>query len=86
MNEAYKSDIVIQNYGDLINENRINEWVAEPTEEQLQNLDAEHVLACIAWHFRSDHFANGSMIFHSIRYGYMLRMLKIYLEKEKLKG
>ena len=55
--------------------------VAEPTEEELKALFAEQILGCIAWHFRRDHFSNGSLIDSSIAEGHMLRMLKVYVEK-----
>lgn len=83
MHEAYDANIVIHNYGELIEDNRIREWVGNPTEEKLMALDSEHVLACIAWHFRADHFNEGSLISHSIARGHMLRMLKVYAEKER---
>ena len=83
MHEAYDSDIVIHNYGELVEENGIKEWVANPAEEQLKKLDSEHVLACIAWHFRRDHFNEGALIGDSIAEGHMLRMLNVYAEKER---
>jgi len=81
MHEAYDADIVIRNYRDLVEENNSIDWVAEPTEEQLKELDQKHVLACIAWHFRRDHFSEGSLIADSIANGYMLLMLKVYTGK-----
>ena len=55
--------------------------VATPAEKDLRALSAEQVLGCIAWHFRRDHFDNGSLIHSSISEGHMLRMLKVYYEK-----
>ena len=86
MLEAYDSDIVIHNYRVLVEESRATRWVGNPPEEMLVALDAEHVLACIAWHFRADHFNNGSLISYSIAGGHMLRMLKIYADKEGAMG
>lgn len=81
--DAYSSDIVIHNYGDLVNDNGIIEWVASPTKELLTGLDSEHILACIAWHFRRDHFDNGVLIADSIAEGHMLTMMEAYMESIK---
>ncbi len=81
MHEAYDSGVVIPNYRELTDENGIERWVAGPTEAKLCELDADHVLACIAWHFRRDHFCEGSLVAESIADGHMLRMLKAYLLK-----
>ena len=78
---AYKSDIVVPNYGELVEECGCEEWVANPTDAKLDSLDASHVLGCIAWHFRRDHFCEGSLIYNSIAGGHMLRMLKCYKNK-----
>ena len=80
MKEAYASGIVVPNYRELIKENSIDAWVASPTEERLAALDPEHILACIAWHFRRDHFSEGSLIADSIAEGHMLTMMKAYRE------
>jgi hypothetical protein len=81
MKEAYKQGIVVQNYREVVEEAGMQDKVAEPTEEELKTLSAEQVLGCIAWHFRRDHFSNGSLIDSSIAEGHMLRMLKAYVEK-----
>ena len=81
MKEAYKKGIVVPNYMELVEEAGMKDKVAEPTEEDLKALTAEQILACIAWHFRRDHFSNGSLIDSSIAEGHMLRMLKAYVEK-----
>lgn len=78
MHEAYDSDIVVTNYGQLVEECKCEEWIGNPTDEKLESLDALHVLGCIAWHFRRDHFCEGSLICDSIAEGHMLRMLKCY--------
>jgi len=81
MEEAYQKDIVIHNYSDLVEAGGMKDTVASPKEEDLNTLSAEQILGCIAWHFRRDHFNNGSLIHNSIAEGYMLRMLKAYYEK-----
>ena len=83
MKEAYRSDIVIQNYSEVVEKSGMNAKVAGPSDETLSSLSAEQVLGCIAWHFRRDHFAEGSLIAKSIAEGHMLRMLKVYAEKAR---
>ena len=79
LHEAYNSGIVVTNYSDLVKDQGIERWVAEPTDEKLEGLDADHVAGCIAWHFRRDHFSEGSLISESIAEGYMLKMMKAYV-------
>ena len=81
MKEAYQKGIVVSNYMELVEEAGMQRKVAEPTEEDLKALSADQILGCIAWHFRRDHFSNGSLIDSSIAEGHMLRMLKAYVEK-----
>ena len=81
MHEAYESDVVVTNYGQLVEECRCEEWVSNPTDEKLERLDASHIHGCIAWHFRRDHFSEGSLISDSIAGGHMLRLLKCYRNK-----
>lgn len=82
MREAYRKDIVVHNYNDLVEATGMNDKMATPTEEDLKALSSEELLGCIAWHFRWDHFDNGFLIHSSIAEGYMLRILKIYADKE----
>lgn len=84
--EAYESNIIPINYRELVEENGIMNWIRRPDEKQLRSLDAEHILACIGWHFRRDRFVEGSLISDSIAHGYLLCMLKMYLEKTKEKS
>ena len=81
MREAYEADIVVKNYSELVYECDGVNWIGAPTDSDLSRLDAEHLLGCIAWHFRADHFCEGSLIADSIAKGHMLRMLKCYVEK-----
>ena len=83
MREAYDSDIVVHNYGTLVEEQGCEAWVSNPTDDKLEQLDSEHILGCIAWHFRRDHFSEGSLVSKSIAEGHMLRMLKCYARKTR---
>ena len=81
LKEAYEADVVIANYMEVVEDAEMNGRVASPTEESLAALTSKQILGCIAWHFRRDHFDNGSLIANSIAEGHMLRMLKAYVEK-----
>ena len=74
---AYRYGLVITNYHKVIEMQRLDEglilradatWVAE--------LSYECALACIAYHFRRDHFCEGALINNSIASGAMLRLLR----------
>ena len=81
MQEAYDSNIVIHNYSEITDECGTKEEIARPTQMFLESLSAEQILACIAWHFRRDHFVEGSLVRHSIGEGYMLLMMTTYMNK-----
>ena len=51
--------------------------------KEINSLLPEQILACVAWHFRRDHFSEGSLISESIAEGHMLSLLSTYLEKAK---
>ncbi len=81
--EAYQADIVIQDYDKVVDDEMLKDIVSESTREMLDNLSAEQILACIAWHFVRDNFCEGSLVSISIACGYMLTMLKMYVEKSE---
>lgn len=81
MHEAYDNDVVIHNYHEITVHCGTGAEIAEPTAEFLGKLTAEQILACIAWHFRRDHFSEGSLIESSIGEGHMLRMMQAYMSK-----
>ena len=78
MKEAYDVGMVIHNYREIVESAGLQRIVQTPSEDNLKGLTREQILACIAWHFRADHFNNGSLINTSIADGYMLNMLKAY--------
>ena len=80
--DAYDTQMVIYNYWEVVESAYLEKIVNEPSEEMLKGLTEEQILGCIAWHFRADHFNNGSLINHSIAKGYMLKMLKAYITKK----
>ena len=69
------------NYSEVVSEALTDEEVAKPTEEILNRLTTEQIVGCIAWHFRRDHFSEGSLISDSIANGYMLMLLKAFVVK-----
>jgi hypothetical protein len=80
--EAYSKDMVVDNYSELVEAGGMRDKVAAPTEEDVKSLSPEQILGCIAWHFRRDHFDNGTLLSKSVGEGYMLRMLRAYVAKE----
>ena len=75
--KAYEFELVITNYHEIIEEYKIDEDLIDKAEtDWIATLPAQCVLACIAWHFRRDHFCEGSLINKSIASGAMLRLLQ----------
>lgn len=73
MDDAYRYDVVVTNYGQIIEKKKISDKdVANPTYEWVETLSVEEILACIAWHFRRDHFSEGSWISDSVANGHMM--------------
>ena len=70
MQEAYDVNLAIHNYGEVIETGKLDErLVSSPTMNFINQLSEEQILACIAWHFRRDHFSEGSLIADSIGNG-----------------
>lgn len=80
--QAYQDGIVISNYGTIIEESGISERdLRHPSREWAASLSKDQILACIAWHFRRDHFAEGSWKNDSVANGHMLELVRGYLAK-----
>lgn len=74
MHEAYNVDLVIHDYRTVIEESKLDErLVSCPTDAFVKQLNDKQIIACIAWHFRRDHFSEGSLISDSIGNGALLR-------------
>ena len=84
LKEAYKAEMVVKDYRSIIESAGISEKVNNPTVDMLNELNSTQILGCIAWHFRRDHFSEGTLISESIADGHMLRMLKAYVDKENI--
>ncbi len=83
LSEAYASNIVIHGYDQVIKQSKLDEQlVSDPSEDFLSSLNKNQLLACVAWHFRRDHFSEGSLIGESIAEGILLRYVKALLKGE----
>lgn len=85
--EAYDDGVVITNYGQIIEKGRISDnELVHPTKEWVDTLSKEQILACIAWHFRRDHFNEGSWTRDSVAEGHMFVLGQGYLGNLDRKG
>ena len=83
LSEAYASNIVIHGYDQVIKHSKLDEQlVSDPSEDFLSSLNKKQLLACVAWHFRRDHFSEGSLIVESIAEGILLKYVKALLKGE----
>lgn len=77
MSKAYANGLVISNYHEVLQKWQLEERSIMDTDPAwLETQPYLCVLACIAWHFRRDHFCEGSLISKSIAKGAMLRLLR----------
>ena len=83
MDLSYENGVVVSNYNEVISREKISEsMLGEVDSAWLNEQSYDCVLACVTWHFRRDHFYEGSLINKSIADGTMLRLfvrLKILL-------
>lgn len=75
IDQIYKHGVVIANYREVIEYWNLNECeIASANSAWLERQPYLCVLASIAWHFRRDHFCEGSLIHDSIAGGALLRL------------
>ena len=80
--EAYDSNVVIADYGQVVEDGKLSDRdLAQPTKEWLDTLTEKQILAVIAWHFRRDHFSEGSWIADSIADGHMAVLVDALLDR-----
>lgn len=73
IDDAYESGVVNVDYGLIIKEASISEEnLSNPAGGWVSSLSKEQIWAVIAWHFRRDHFLEGSLISDSIANGHMM--------------
>ena len=76
MQESYHNGLVITNYWEIIDRLHLSETAILTADEKwLRSLPVEGVAACLAYHFRQDHFCEGSLVHTSIANGCMLRIM-----------
>ena len=80
LEEAYKSGIVVSKYDEFTNGKE--ELVSVSNNEFINTLSKKELLSCIAWHFRRDHFSEGSLINESFVDGSLLRLFKSFNRKQ----
>lgn len=77
---ARKAGLMPSDYYEIIDNSTLDvRMISNPDEAWIQNLTRQEVLACVAWHFRADYFAEGALIRHSIGDGVLLRFFKALL-------
>lgn len=82
MQEAYNSNVVITDYGNVVEDGKFSDRdLSCPSREWLATLTEKQILAVIAWHFRRDHFCEGSWIGESVADGHMAVLVDTLLEK-----
>lgn len=75
--ETYKMGLVITNYHQVIEQYSLNEAdIIVSSKHWLDALPYLPVVACLTYHFRRDHFVEGSLINESITSGAMLRIFR----------
>lgn len=74
---AYENGLVISNYQEVLQRWRLEKRnAADADPAWLETQPYLCVLACISWHFRRDHFCEGTLIAQSIADGIMLRLFR----------
>ena len=82
MHEAYECGMVPKHYDEDIE--TIAPWeeagrsIMNPNPEFLEPLASRQILACIGYHFRADHFCDGSLEEDSLPNGSLLQLIKAY--------
>ena len=78
--QAYKDGFLIKDYYLVIKKGKLNnEDVSKPSKEWISSLSKHEIIACITYHFRMDHFNEGSMLNYSIAEGYLLNLVQGYI-------
>ena len=79
--EAYDSGVVIPDYLEVIEDGKLSRTAcSKPTKEWVATLTKKQILGVIAFHFRNDHFSEGSWISKSVAEGYMMVLVDGLME------
>ena len=85
MHEAYECGMIPKSYTEdvetIVPWKEAGKLIMNPRPDFLAPLTSRQVLACIAYHFRADHFDNGSLLEESLPNGSLLQLVKAYREK-----
>lgn len=77
MNDTYKNGVVIGNYREMMNRlNLDDQQVVKAESAWVDTLSLYGAVACLAYHFRRDHFCEGSLINDSVANGCVLRLME----------
>ncbi len=80
--EAYKSKVVISEYGQIVIDGKFSDKdLSRPAKKWVNTLTAKQILAVISWHFRRDHFSEGSWIAKSVANGHMMVLVDGLLDR-----
>ena len=82
MHEGYRCGMVVNNCNEVLVKAGIKD-VDHLSEESLEDLDEEGVLACISWHFNQELVQPGSFVSNGVGGGHLLRLLHAYVAKAK---
>lgn len=80
LDEAYSSNLVISNYLEFA-EKFDQKLIMNPTDEFISKLSEKELLACIAYHFRNDHWDNGALISNSFTSGALEKYFEALIRK-----
>lgn len=82
--EAYENNVVIKDYHQVVEDGMLSDRdLSRPTKEWMDTLSDKQILAAIAWHFRRDHFSEGSWISDSVANGHMVILVDGLLARNK---
>ena len=77
MNDTYKNGVVIGNYREMMDRlNLDDQQVVKAESAWVDTLSLYGAVACLAYHFRRDHFCEGSLINDSVANGCVLRLME----------
>lgn len=75
--ETYKNGVVIGNYHEIMKSLNLNErQIVKAEKAWIDTLSLYGAVACLAYHFRRDHFCEGSLINDSVANGCVLRLME----------
>lgn len=80
LDEAYSSGIVISDYLSFTEKFDKN-LIMNPTDEFISKLSEKEITACIAYHYRNDHWDNGALISTSFTNNSLLKYFEALINE-----